>query len=106
MAVVSKEVRELQRELEELKNSFTERLEEIAPGSTRSNVFPISRHELKALAEQAGLTARAYLASKKDQLVDVRDRTEASIQRRPFTTTAVAFAAGAILASLISQSRK
>lgn len=84
----AKEHEQIQKDLKDVKGN----VENLAESGSKNAVRK---------ARQAGETVRHWFSDQRDRALDLRDNTEQRIKKSPFTSTALAFAAGALLASLL-----
>ncbi len=102
MATAQQEIKTLKKDLAQIKEMLAASANGHAPNGLGDN----SRFDIDAIKErarEAGVKAREYLSEKQDQAKVARDKAEKTIQKRPFTSTAAAFAGGAIVAALLSR---
>lgn len=102
MATAQQEIKSLKAELAQLKSAMENQIEDIAPNGESSD-GRFDMQSVKARARLAGIKARKFIDEKQGQVKEARDATEKTIKARPFTSTAVAFAGGALVAALISR---
>lgn len=93
----NKEVTELRKEVAELKAQL------LTQANIAGKSAKISKDNIVDFANKAGETARNYLSDKQSQLYEAKGSTEAMIQTRPFSSTAVAFVAGMAITALFSR---
>ncbi|MBN66676.1 MAG: hypothetical protein CMM94_03810 [Rickettsiales bacterium] len=98
MATTQGEIKELKQHIANLEDMLSTHVKETGNGSST-----FSAENLKGMAHNAGENLRSYVSDKRAQLDDVRATTEATIAKRPFASTAVAFGAGAVIAALLSR---
>ncbi|MFC3051460.1 hypothetical protein [Kordiimonas pumila] len=102
MTTAQQEIKSLKKDLAQIKDILADHAENVVSnGASKSKFFDVD--EVKDQARRAGVAARKYLHDKQDQVIVARDKAEATIQKRPFTTTVAAFAGGALIAALLSR---
>jgi len=101
MATTQQEVKQMKKEIKELKSLLEDQSESlIEEGKARATA---KGAELKLVAQEAGKSVREFLDDSKGSLTTARDNTEARIKERPFASAAIAFAGGVLLTSLLSR---
>ncbi|WP_417461301.1 hypothetical protein [Kordiimonas sp.] len=100
MATAQQEIKTLKKDLAQIKEMLAASANGHAPNGIGEK-FDIDA--IKERAREAGVKAREYLSDKQDQAKVARDKAERTIQKRPFASTAAAFAGGAIVAALLSR---
>ncbi|WP_262690200.1 hypothetical protein [Kordiimonas aestuarii] len=101
MATAQQEIKNLKKDMKQIKDMLTAQARDVAPNGADTSRIDVDA--IKDRAREAGEKAREYLRNKQDQAVVARDKAEQTIKDRPFTTTAAAFASGAIVAALLSR---
>jgi ElaB/YqjD/DUF883 family membrane-anchored ribosome-binding protein len=102
MATAQQEIKSLKAELAQLKQAVEAQVEDVTPnGDGTDGRFDMQN--VRARARLAGQKARKFFDEKQGQVKDARDATEKTIKARPFASTAVAFAGGALVAALIAR---
>mgnify|MGYP000064402427 CR=1 FL=1 len=99
MATNTQEIKALKKEINELKDAMTDKVENTA-SEIQSN---FNKDNIIEMATNAGQTAREFMTTKQEQLGEVKANTESMIQKRPFASAAAAFAAGVVLTSLLNR---
>ncbi|MET0156120.1 MAG: hypothetical protein ABW189_08475 [Rickettsiales bacterium] len=92
------EIRELKEEIDRLKNLLVDHAEKTASNGMSKMIF--TKDEICDMARNAGSEVRNYFGEKQRQISDATASCKETIRERPFTSTAIAFATGALLASL------
>lgn len=101
MATTAQDVKALKQEIAALKDQLAEQIETQEVLQSKGS-FP-HYQDLQQLASQAGQSVRTYLTDKQEQIGHAKEHCEKTIQRRPFTSTALAFAGGVLLTSLLKK---
>ncbi len=92
-------IERLQAELADVKEAMQRLLEDA--GNEATNILPMARDQLQRMAKQAGMSVREFVEHRRAEATQLRQNAEQTIQRRPFTSTTVAFAAGLLIAGLL-----
>ena len=90
---MSNEVRELKDQISELEKMVKSQAKKAGNGSTM--VY------LEDLANRTGHNVKEFVHDKSDQLHHLRDDAATRIAKRPLTSAAIAFGAGAVLTALL-----
>ena len=101
MSTAQEEIKVLKDELKELKKQMSENAENAA--KTGEKHAKMTKEEMSRMAHNAGEGVRSFVSRKGEQFSDAKDSCEQTIQNRPFASTAVAFAGGILVASLLSR---
>jgi ElaB/YqjD/DUF883 family membrane-anchored ribosome-binding protein len=101
MTTAQQEVKNLKKDISEIKNLLADQLEDV-PVNGSSKIVP-SKGELKRVAHQAGKGLRTFISEKQDQIGEAKTACESTIKKRPFTSAAVAFAGGVLLTTLLKR---
>ncbi len=102
MATAQQEIKDLKQDIADLKDVIASQVEDTVPnGSSTDRRFDMET--VRERARLAGKKARKFFVEKQDQAKVARDAAEKTIKARPFTTTAAAFAGGALVAALIKR---
>ena len=102
MATAQQEINALKKDMAQIKDILVDHVEgNSSNGSSKSKLLNVEN--VKEKARVAGAQAREYLSAKQDQVIAARNVTEKTIKERPFTTAAVAFTGGALVAALLSR---
>jgi ElaB/YqjD/DUF883 family membrane-anchored ribosome-binding protein len=101
MATAQQEIKTLKKDLNQIKEMLAAQVRDVAPNGADTSRIDVDA--IKERAREAGVKARDYLRHKQDQAIIARDKAEETIKERPFVTTAVAFASGAIVAALLTR---
>jgi len=102
MATAQQEIKGLKKDIADLKDILASQVEDVTPnGNSVDNRFDMQA--VKARARLAGVKARKFVQDTQDQAKVARDAAEKTIKARPFTTTAAAFASGALVAALLKR---
>lgn len=101
MSNSNQELNSLKKDVEKIQTILTRHVEDTANGTAGGYADVLHMPELKAMAKNAGVTVKEFVESRKDGLVHARDKAEETIHARPFTSAAVAFAAGAAITALL-----
>lgn len=102
MATAQQDIKALKADIADLKEVIASQVEDVAPDGKSSD----SRFDMDAVKERArvaGMKARKFFEETQGQAKDARVKAEKTIKARPFATTAVAFAGGALVAALITR---
>jgi len=92
------EIKELKSEISRLKNLMADHAEGAAANGLSRVIF--SKDEICDMASNAGREVRNFFGEKQQQLTSATESCKETIKERPFTSTAIAFASGVLLASL------
>lgn len=101
MATTQQEVKELKKDIEQIKNMLAGQMEETLSNGHSKAVF--AKEELQHAANQAGKNVRTFFSAKQTQIGDAKTACESTIKERPFTSAAIAFAGGVLLATLLKR---
>lgn len=101
MATTAQEVKNLKKDITQIKNMLADQLAEIPPNGESRTMF--NRDDLQDMANRAGKTVREFVSDKREQINEATDQAETKIKERPFMTAAAMFASGVVLASLIAR---
>ena len=94
MTSAVQEVRELKNQIADLEKVLKTHVKETGNGG-------ISTKSLEEFAHQAGSNVRHFIHDKRDQLTELGEDASSTIAKRPITSAAVAFGAGALVAALL-----
>jgi len=95
MATNQQRIDDMQNDIEEIKEMLESHTQSDTPRVTKSNIRDFANH--------AGQNMRQYFGEKREQMRDASERAEETIKSRPFTSTAVAFAAGALVTAMLNR---
>lgn len=101
MATTAQEVKNLKKDITQIKNMLADQLAEIPPNGESRTMF--NSDDLQDMANRAGKTVREFVSDKREQINEATDQAETKIKERPFMTAAAMFASGVVLASLIAR---
>jgi ElaB/YqjD/DUF883 family membrane-anchored ribosome-binding protein len=101
MSTAQQEIKLLKDELKELKKQMSEKAENAAQEGEKK--AKMTKEEMSRIAHGAGEGVRSFVSLKGEQLGNAKDSCEQTIQNRPFASTAIAFAGGVLVASLLSR---
>ncbi len=102
MATAQQEIKSLKEDMAQIKDILVDHAEGTAAnGASKSR--SVNMDQVKEKARLFGAQAREFLNGKQEQFVTARDATEKTIKSRPFTSAAVAFTGGALIAALLSR---
>ena len=101
MPTAQEEIKILKDELKDLKKQMSESAESAAKEGEKQ--AKMTKEEMARMAQNAGEGVRSFVSRKSEQLGNVKDSCEETIKSRPFASTAVAFAGGLLVASLLSR---
>lgn len=91
----SLEHEKLRKELKEVKDNVEHLAEDMDRKSENA------KEEMKQKAQKAGASVKHWYESQKERADELRHDAEKQISQHPFTSTALAFAAGALVASIL-----
>lgn len=97
MTAIEKEIQALKKDIQHIKQEGKKAMN----GALNDKVSFLHPEHLRSMAYQAGKEVSAYMHNKGEQVKQVVNTCEGTIKKHPFTTTAAAFAVGAILAALL-----
>lgn len=101
MATTAEEVKNLKKDITQIKNMLADQLADIPSNGLSQTVF--NRDELQDMANRAGKSVREFVSDKREQINEASDKAETAIKERPFMTAAAMFASGVVLASLFAR---
>lgn len=99
MATTAQEVKNLKKDLDQIKNMLADQLSDVTPNGKSETIF--NREDLEDMANRAGKSVRVFMTDKREKLSDASDQAETVIKERPFVSAAAMFAGGMLLASLL-----
>ena len=102
MATAQTEIKALKKDMTQIKDILVDHFDgKSSNGTSKTKYFDVE--DVKEKARVVGAQAREYVSVKQDQVLAARDVTEKTIKERPFTTAAIAFTGGALVAALLSR---
>ncbi len=101
MSTAQEEIKILKDELKDLKKQMSENAESAAKAGEKQ--AKMTKEEMAKMAQNAGEGVRSFVSRKGEQFGEAKDSCEETIKNRPFASTAVAFAGGLLVASLLSR---
>lgn len=101
MSTAQQEIQQLRKDIEALQNTLADQLHDtVSNGKSKTKMM---QEDIERAARHAGVQARTFIDNNKERAIDVRDRTQAEIIKRPLTSAAIAFAGGMLLNRLLSR---
>jgi ElaB/YqjD/DUF883 family membrane-anchored ribosome-binding protein len=101
MATAQQQIRDLKAEVKELSHLIEKQARNLSKEANGNGHFHITRDELRAMAENAGATAREFIHDKRAKASEYAGRYEDSVSAHPWKSTALAMAGGVILGALL-----
>lgn len=101
MTTAQQQIREIRDEIKELSNLLEKQARSAIREVGNGHGLHVSRDEIREIAEQAGVSARRFLTSKKAQVRVAADKYEDTVSTHPWISTGAAVLGGMILGALM-----
>lgn len=99
MATTAEEVKNLKKDIGQIKNMLADQLNGSAQNGKSDTIF--NRDDIEDMANRAGKSVREFMTDKREKFTDATDQAEAVIKDRPFASAAAMFAGGMLFAALL-----